>query len=206
MRTGKWLTLPFNGRPNKVMYVTPSKDLAATDVSKLVLTLTQRIIEVPIGRLKTFIKKSDFFQLGSSDHDTGAVEPVDDDLREIPIHMGAERVPITIHCANLALKLFDGFARREAALPDRGPARLHPIRQCRGRHHFQPQGGDSIELEPFHRLDEPAVPVRSDIEVVVDMTHVVSRRVAGSQIHGLGITEVLGIPNDAAALRFKKLR
>src|SRR4029079_16362396 len=180
MRTGKWLTLPFNGRPNKVMDVAPSKDLAATDVSKLVLTLTQRIIEVPIGRLNTFIKKSDFFQRGSSDHDTGAIEPVDDDLREIPIHMGAERLPITIHCANLVLKLFDGFARREAALTDRGPARLDPIRQCRSRHHFQPQGGDRVELEPFHRFNEPAVPIRSDIEVVVEMTHVLSSRIAGA--------------------------
>ena len=60
--TGKWLPLAFDGRSYKVVHKAASENLAACDISEFVLTLPKRVVEVPIGRLNTFVEKSDFLQ------------------------------------------------------------------------------------------------------------------------------------------------
>jgi hypothetical protein len=87
------------------MDVAASENLAASDIPELHFTFSKCVIQVPIRRLNSFIQQTDFLEGRTPQHDAGTVEPIEDDLREIPIDFAAERFPIPVHRTNLRVEL-----------------------------------------------------------------------------------------------------
>ena len=76
MGTGERFPLSFHRRPNEMVHVASTEDLASPDVPELVLSLSKPVVEVPISGLNTLIQKADFVKRRTPDHHTGAVEPI----------------------------------------------------------------------------------------------------------------------------------
>ena len=58
----------------------------------------------------------------------------------------------------------------------------------------------------FHRLDQESIPVRGDIQIVVDVAQEFSARHIGPEIHRFRIAAVSIVANHTAPMGLKELR
>src|SRR5215467_544294 len=200
MGAGERFPLPFYRSSNVVVYKAPTENLASTDVPELFFSFSKPVVEIPVRCLNPFIQQTDFLQCGTPDHHTGAVEAVEHDVREAPVDLTTKPLPIPVHRPDFCLQLGGRFARGQPTLPDRRPSALDPVCKIGRRHHLQTHWRDRIQVETFHRVDQPAVPVRPEIQIIVDMTHICSRRIACPKVHRLRIAKIAGVSNDSTTV------
>src|SRR5215475_7638941 len=110
MGAGEGFPLPLYRCSDEVVYKAPPENLASTDVPELLFSFSKAVVEIPIRCLNPFIQQANFLQCGTPDHDTGAVEAVEHDVREAPVDLTTKPLPIPVHRPDFCLQLGGRFA------------------------------------------------------------------------------------------------
>src|SRR2546425_12912109 len=63
-----------------------------------------------------------------------------------------------------------------------------------------------MQTMSFHRFDQESVPVRRDIQIVVDVAQELSARQVGAEVHRFGVAEVSIVSNHPAPVCLEELR